>query len=1026
MARNGVSASGRNGRRSQGVYQAAHDQAVRLIEELESRLLLSNSHVHHHHHVQGPIATPTFVLFHGTRTAFSAGARPNAAAGPSGIAPATMQKAYGIDLVSFGSVIGDGTGQTIAIVDAYNAPSIQTDLAAFDTQFGLAAANLTVINQSGGTTLPANAPGAGNSWAVETSLDVEWAHSIAPGAKILLVEANSASDANLFAAVNTARNYAGVSSVSMSWGGDEYSGDTSFDQYLTTPGNHNGVTFLASSGDDGAYSPGTATLAVEYPAVSVNVLAIGGTSLHTSGGAYSSESAWGNSTSSGTSGGGGGGISKFASQPSYQNGVVTQTTTKRAVPDVSFDADPNTGVPVYDSYDISGTHWIQVGGTSLAAPMWAGVIAIADQGRALSGQGTLDGRTETLPKIYAAPSADFHDITSGDNGFAAGAGYDLATGRGTPIVNKLVQDLVGVVTPVPVIGSLGASPSAVESGSTITLTASNVVEANGTISSVKFYRESNGTSGLQTASDTLVGTGARNGTTWTINASTTGLGAGAYTYYAVATDASSVSSAAASASATVVSPTIGAFVASPSSVQAGASVTLTASNVAETNGAIGSVKFYRESNATSGLQTGADTLIGTGVQNGTTWSISTTAPLSGGSYTYYAVATDTANISSAASSANLTVVTPTIGSFAVSPSTTTAGTPVTLTASNVVETNGTVSSVVFYRESNSTSGLQTASDTLIGTGTRNGTTWAITAQTTGLANGSYTYYAVATDSVGLASSASSATLTIGSVVSGPVNNTFGNATVISGNPIAVTGSNVGANKESGEPTITTNAGGKSVWWNWTAPAGGKVTLNTKGSGFDTLLGVFTGNTVSTLTKIASNDDDAAGGTLTSALTFTAVQNTTYHIAVDGYNAASGNITLNLSQAVALPNDAFANATVITGNTATVTSTNVGATKESGEPSHTSNAGGTSVWFAWTAATTRLVSLNTHASSFDTLLAVYTGSSVSTLTKLASNDDDAAGSTRTSALSFNAVVGTTYYFAVDGYNGATGSITLNVA
>ena len=632
-----------------------------------------------------------------------------------------MRQAYGISQVTFGSIAGDGTGQTIAIIDAYNAPSITSDLAAFGTQFGLPAASLKVVNESGGTSLPANAPGAGDSWAVETSLDVEWAHSVAPGANILLVEANSASDRNLFAAVDTARKAAGVSAVSMSWGEDEYSGQSFYDQYFATPANHNGVTFIASAGDSGAYSPDTRTLSVEYPAVSPDVLGIGGTTLNTSGGNWSSETVWGNGTSSGTSGGGGGGISVVVSQPAYQKGVVTQSTTHRTVPDVSFDANPNTGVPVYDSYDIGGGHWVQVGGTSLAAPMWAGVIAIVNQGRVLSGQTTLDGPTQTLPKIYALPASDFHDITSGSNGYSAAAGYDLATGRGTPIVNKLVPDLVGVTTPVPVIGSLGVRPTAVESGTSVTLTASNVTESKGTVTSVKFYRESNGTSGLQVGSDTLVGTGTKNGTTWTITTSTAGLTGGNYTYYAVGTDASNVSGAAASATLTIVTPSIGSFAASPAAVQSGAGVTLTASNVAETNGAVESVTFYRESNGTAGLQTGADTLIGTGTKNGTTWSIATSAAgLTGGSYTYYAVAADTAGISGAASSATLTVVTPTIGSFAVNPAAVQSGTGVTLTAGNVAEITGAVSRVTFYRESNGTAGLQTATDTVVGAGAQNG------------------------------------------------------------------------------------------------------------------------------------------------------------------------------------------------------------------------------------------------------------------------------------------------------------------
>ena len=543
----------------------------------------------------------------------------------------------------------------------------------------------------------------------------------------------------------------------MSYGGTDSSSNTAEDSYFTTPAGHNGVTFIASSGDSGASS------GVSYPAASPNVVGVGGTTLTTgAGGAYVSESGWND---------GGGGISTLYSQPSYQKGVVTQSTTNRTVPDVSFDADPNSGVPVYDSYDNGASRpWEQVGGTSLAAPMWAGVIAIADQGRALNKLNTLDGPTNTLPMLYGLPSSDFHDVTSGNNGYSAGPGYDLVTGRGTPIVNLVVQGLSGTAstTGSPTIGSFSANPTSVTSGVSATLTASGVMETGGTISGVTFYRESNGTSGLQIGSDTAIGTGTQNGSTWTISASTTGLAAGTYTYYAIATDASGVSSAVSSTTLTVTTgtPTIGSFTVNPTSVTTGASVTLTASSVTEAGGTISSVTFYRESNGTSGLQIGSDTKIGVGTQNSSTWTISTsTTGLAAGTYTYYAVATDAASVSSAVSSTTLTVTssstpTPTIGSFTITPTSVTSGTPATLTASNVAETGGTISSVNFYLESNGVSGLQTGSDTLIGAGKQSGSTWTTSASTSGLAAGTYTYYAVAIDGAGHSSAVASATLSV--------------------------------------------------------------------------------------------------------------------------------------------------------------------------------------------------------------------------------------------------------------------------
>src|SRR5262249_32942393 len=170
------------------------------------------------------------------------------------------------------------------------------------------------------------------------------------------------------------------------------------------------------------------------------------------------------------------GISRYASQPSYQSGLVIHSGSsvisangKRTVPDVAFDADPNSGVPVYDTYDNgSSTPWEQGGGTRLAAPLWARGIALADQDRALNNLDTLDGRSQTLPDVYSLSSSDFHDVTTGNNGYAAGTGYDLVTGRGTPIVNKLVPDLAGVSsTPTPSIGSFAVNPTSVQIGGAV-------------------------------------------------------------------------------------------------------------------------------------------------------------------------------------------------------------------------------------------------------------------------------------------------------------------------------------------------------------------------------------------------------------------------------------------------------------------------------------------------------------------------------------------------------------------------------
>jgi subtilase family serine protease len=371
---------------------------------------------------------------------------------PAALTPAQVGAAYGFNQITFtgsaGAVAGDGRGQTIAIVDAYNDPYIVNDVNTFDQrysvngnqtlyqQYGAASSFLSVVAQQGTRN--------NGSWAGEIALDVEWAHAIAPGARILLVEARSSSFTDLLAAVNYARSQPNVSTVSMSWGSNEFSGETSatYQSYFTTPAGHTGVTFVAASGDSGAPAI--------WPSVSTNVLAVGGTRLTVSGsGAYVSETAWGDS---------GGGPSRYFSKPSYQ---TAYTGTKRGSPDVAYDADPNTGFSVYNTYDGG---WEQIGGTSAGAPQWAALVAIADQGRALAGLGSLNGATQTLPAIYALSSADFHDITNGNNGYAATAGYDLATGRGSPRANLVVRDLVGNTSVTRSIGAT-ATPSVTGGGS---------------------------------------------------------------------------------------------------------------------------------------------------------------------------------------------------------------------------------------------------------------------------------------------------------------------------------------------------------------------------------------------------------------------------------------------------------------------------------------------------------------------------------------------------------------------------------
>ena len=376
-------------------------------------------------------------------------------ANPQGFFPAQIAGAYGINQIQFGSVTGDGTGQTIAIIGVGDNPSLlsttdpnygTSDLAVFDQEFALPdPPSFQKVNIFGASTpLP---PPTG-TWPSEEALDVEWAHAIAPMANILLVEADEDQLSSQMVAVAYARTVPNVSVISMSFGWDgDYSDEQPYGDeqlFTTTPANHiGGITYVASTGDNGATGGYP-----EYPAYSPGVLAVGGTVLNVGGdNIYGGETGWSGS---------GGGMSPFE-QPAYQRGIVTQSDTQRTIPDVAFTAglgseaetggasEQLVGVAVYDTYSNGvGTGWSSVSGTSVSAPCWAGLIAIADQGRNLNGLPSLDGETQTLPLIYAMPSTDFNEITSGSNGtYSAGPGYNLVTGRGSPVAPLVVETLAG-------------------------------------------------------------------------------------------------------------------------------------------------------------------------------------------------------------------------------------------------------------------------------------------------------------------------------------------------------------------------------------------------------------------------------------------------------------------------------------------------------------------------------------------------------------------------------------------------------
>lgn len=335
--------------------------------------------------------------------------KPNVTITPSGYGPFQFRGAYNLTGTAF-------TTQTIAIVDAYNQPNILSDLNTYSRQFGIPQMNSCAVSagtaaspcfqkvdQNGGT----NYPGVNSGWALETSLDVEVAHAICQNCNILLVEATSATYADLMAAVDRAR-LMGATVISNSYGSSEFSSQTTLDSHFNYPG----TAFTFSSGDSG-YGP-------SYPAGSQYVTAVGGTTLNIdSGNNYVSESAWSGS---------GSGCSVYESKPSWQTDTLC---ANRTIADVSADADPSTGAAVYSSVKYQGRKgWFKVGGTSLSSPLIAGVYALSGN----TGNATTYG--SSIP--YSNPSF-LHDIMSGANGSCGGtylctalSGYDGPTGLGTP------------------------------------------------------------------------------------------------------------------------------------------------------------------------------------------------------------------------------------------------------------------------------------------------------------------------------------------------------------------------------------------------------------------------------------------------------------------------------------------------------------------------------------------------------------------------------------------------------------------
>lgn len=350
-----------------------------------------------------------------------------------------------------------GAGQTVYIVNAYHDPNIAAELAAFASRFGLPGCDaatidpaaslplasapgdgctLSVVYATSGGGMTANAPAYNAGWATEIALDVQWVHATAPMARIVLIEAPDSGIASIANAVALA-NAMGPGVVSLSLGANEGSWVSSVDSVFYG----SGMSYAAATGDNGA--------AVEWPSVSPGVLAVGGTTLTFKGSGARSEAVW-----AGT----GGGVSKFMARPSYQTKAVPGlgTPVRRAVADVAFNANPASGQYVaVMSQDGSRTSWVSAGGTSLATPQWAALLAVTNALRVQSGLGligaphrSLYAAVASVPKLYAA---DFLDIKTGRDGSCAlcvaKTGYDNPSGLGTPQGVSLLATLAGVTVP---------------------------------------------------------------------------------------------------------------------------------------------------------------------------------------------------------------------------------------------------------------------------------------------------------------------------------------------------------------------------------------------------------------------------------------------------------------------------------------------------------------------------------------------------------------------------------------------------
>jgi subtilase family serine protease len=332
---------------------------------------------------------------------------------PTGETPSSLGCVYGIvpdpqpGCPKNGTSNPTGGKHIIAIVDAYHYPNAESDLAVFSSTFGLPQAKFKQIH-AGPVVPPENC-----GWEVEESLDIQWAHAMAPDAMIVLVEAQSNTYGKLLSAVDRAVRFiaarGGKGEITMSWSSGEFHREKTFDEHFKQPG----IVYFASSGDTGGV--------VQYPAASPYIVSAGGTRVNRSNGDFTNETGWSGS---------GGGLSVFEKRPSFQDGIQDIVGKFRGIPDLSYDADPFSGASVYNTSTAScgAFQWFVVGGTSLSSPALAGIVNAAHKFKPSS------ANENRLIYNNLGNTEAFTDIISGHaGGFNAGPGWDFVTGVGTSL-----------------------------------------------------------------------------------------------------------------------------------------------------------------------------------------------------------------------------------------------------------------------------------------------------------------------------------------------------------------------------------------------------------------------------------------------------------------------------------------------------------------------------------------------------------------------------------------------------------------